>query len=306
MPAPAGHSGPVLSLVNSPAVCFDLVRLPGGTAAAGVLAAGLAAGPADLTRLERADRGADRTRARRLASEALSPPAGGSVLAGALAAVSGPLPAAPAAAAVTALLATPLCPPDRLLALLRDDVLDWTWAGDGDLRVARWPRAGALLGDALLAALAAPALAPAAADLLAAPFRAAALPDGPGDLGPQSGQLAALLDGAAALDAPGARDLAAAHAAVGGWAADVHQACWAVHLTGRTRTAARAQVALARVLAARPDRLELAASGALATLSGAVHATVVADVLEGDTAERLLRPWEDVRGTGSGRGRPGR
>jgi hypothetical protein len=47
-------------------------------------------------------------------------------------------------------------------------------------------------------------------------------------------------------------------------------------------------------LAARDDRWDLAGSGAVAALSGAVHATVVADILDTDTYQRLVHPWESA------------
>jgi hypothetical protein len=217
--------------------------------------------------------------------------AGPSPVGVALAAVAVGLPHDPAPSAVTALAQAPLCRPDALLAMLRDDALDWTSVSRGDLSVQRWPRAVGVLDDALLAALAGPDLSPAAADLLTAPFRYAALPTGPGDLGPHTERLLRMLDTASGLDAGRAAALAEGSAEVGGWALDVHRACWAVHVTGRTRPAARAQTALARTLARREDRYELAASGAVAALSGAVHATVVSDVVDSTTYRRLLLPW---------------
>jgi len=69
----------------------------------------------------------------------------------------------------------------------------------------------------------------------------------------------------------------------------MHEACWAVHLTGRERDAAIAQlhalVALVRVWS--PARPPLRA---VSMVSAAVHAEVVADVLDGATRTAMTQP----------------
>ncbi|MCW2724951.1 MAG: hypothetical protein JWN35_1872 [Frankiales bacterium] len=292
---PTGHPGRVLSLVNSPALCFDLVRLPGGASAAAVLATALNAGPEDLDRLERLSghdtpaRAAIRSAARSVLDDDGAPP-----VVAAMAAVAAVLPAPPPVDLVISLRTAPLLRPVHLLTLLQEVVLDWTTDRSGDLMVQRWPRAVGYLGDALLGALAVPAFSPEDAALLGAPLRAADLDAGPGDLGPQSGELLRLIDSVTALDDERTAALAEGHFALGGWALDIHRACWAVDVTRRERAAARAQVALAGALATRDDRWDLAGSGAVAALSGAVHATVVADILDTDTYQRLVHPWESA------------
>jgi hypothetical protein len=72
----------------------------------------------------------------------------------------------------------------------------------------------------------------------------------------------------------------------------MHRACWAVHLSGRIRPAAVAQFALAREVARRPDRLRLAGEGTFTALSGAVHAELVADLLDDESRTRLLAPLQ--------------
>jgi hypothetical protein len=285
----------VLSLVNSPALCFDLVRLPGGASAAAVLAGALTARAEDLDRLEQVpghdwpERASVRSAARGVLDDGGDPP-----VVAALAAVAAALPAPPPPHLVISLRSAPLLRPVHLMTLLDEDVLGWTRDRGSDLLVQRWPRAVGYLGDALLAALAEPHLSPTDAGLLTAPLRRAHLDTGPGDLGPQTPDLLRLIDTAAVLDDERTAHLAAGHVALGGWALDIHRACWAVHVTGRERAAARAQVALARALAARHDRWDLAAGGVVAALSGAVHATVVADILDSDTHRRLVHPWESA------------
>jgi hypothetical protein len=72
------------------------------------------------------------------------------------------------------------------------------------------------------------------------------------------------------------------------WPHAMHDACWAVELTGRTHTAAVAQleavVALLRGLPSPP------APDVVAAVAAAVHATVVADVLPVDTVAAMCGP----------------
>ena len=69
----------------------------------------------------------------------------------------------------------------------------------------------------------------------------------------------------------------------------MHEACWAVHLTGRERAATIAQlhalIALVRVWA--PQRPPLRA---VSMTSAAVHAEVVADVLDTTTRAAMSQP----------------
>jgi hypothetical protein len=68
----------------------------------------------------------------------------------------------------------------------------------------------------------------------------------------------------------------------------MHDACWAIQLTGRERTALAAQLhalrALLRVTGPRPPLRTVA------MVVAATHATVVADVLDSETWSAMTQP----------------
>jgi hypothetical protein len=76
----------------------------------------------------------------------------------------------------------------------------------------------------------------------------------------------------------------------------VHDASWAVHLSGRVRAAAAAQ--LLAVEAVRDAGLSLAdsAGGVWNLLSGAVQASVVEDLLADEAADLLAAPVRSALG----------
>ena len=82
---------------------------------------------------------------------------------------------------------------------------------------------------------------------------------------------------------------AAAAPAPAEWAVRMHDACWAVHLTGRERAAAVAQLhalrAVVQVWAPAPPPLRV-----VSMTTAAVHATVVADVLDASTVAAMSQP----------------
>jgi hypothetical protein len=303
-----GNTGQVVSLVNAPAVCFDLVRLPAGRLAADVLATALAADPPALDRLETVARELDGDPMRGAArAAATSAAAAVPALGAALAAVAGPAPSGLPGTGrvdVATLVATPICRPATLLGLLHDDVLGWTRTRVGDVTVQRWTAAVPALCDALLAALAGPALAAPAAESLLEAYRRAALPVepaeldpagyGPNGFGPNGVAIRAALHAFAAAPADQLAALGRAHTHGSGWALAMHRACWAVHLAGRERAAAAAQFALARLVAGRSDRARLATDGVVAAASGVLHAESVRDLLDEDSRCRLLAPRENT------------
>ena len=73
------------------------------------------------------------------------------------------------------------------------------------------------------------------------------------------------------------------------WSVLMHDACWALHLTGRLRPAAVTQLHALRALLARyapqqpPPR-------AVATVTAAVHASLAADLLPDDTLRSMTQP----------------
>ncbi|WP_336924001.1 hypothetical protein [Aquipuribacter sp. SD81] len=163
------------------------------------------------------------------------------------------------------------------------------------VRPAREAALGRAVADAVLAELVLARRDPAApvlARALRAVLDASVLPEvgAPGD----------------ALPAGAVRDLvravAAAHAArlvrvgrtepptglatgdaAGAWTTAMHDATWAVELTGRTRLAATAQLELVRALAVSGVDAHSAAAGTWNRCSGAVQALVVADLVGEET-----------------------
>ncbi|RJK92448.1 hypothetical protein [Vallicoccus soli] len=292
------------TLVSAPVLAFDLVRRPGGEHVARLLREALELGPADLPVLAAcAPSDVDATAARAGAWLAVSAAEAQRLE------VTGLLEDVRAATAegrpvtagtLQALESAPLGSLDALLRCVRREVLDWTWSAasgplaDG-LAVQSAPATAAtsVLCDAVASCYLAGELDDDARRRLAGPWTRAARALGLAERSatdPGEGTRALL----ARLRALGPADLerlraasAATRASRSRWAEAVHDASWAVHLSGRVRPAAAAQ--LLAVEAVRDAGLPLAdsAGGVWNLLSGAVQASVVADLL-GDEPTALL------------------
>ncbi|HEU5034383.1 MAG TPA: hypothetical protein VFT62_06455 [Mycobacteriales bacterium] len=282
------------SLVNIAAVVRDAARRPTGALLATDLRRVLALGRERLAMLDAPAPAADaparrevllaRCRAEPRALEVL-----GSTRAAARAAGRNPGPSAGLdtwAAALPRLEAAPLGSGDELRRWVRDELLAVAWERSGDLAVARWPRALDVVTDGLLATwLGCPD------DELAAPWRAAAA-DLPlaevGDTAVRSVITGVAAAHVTALAAAGAA-LRAAKADGWSWPVAMHEACWAVELTGRGSTAAAAQLAALQALL-DVTGAPLLRADIVAAVTAAVHATVVADVLDGQTLAAMCTP----------------
>ncbi|HMC72460.1 MAG TPA: hypothetical protein VKJ07_25120 [Mycobacteriales bacterium] len=178
------------------------------------------------------------------------------------------------AAAVDVLEVTPLGGLAELQTFVRTDVLAGCWQTSGDLAVARRPQALDIVTDGILGTY-------AGDDALAGPWRQwlAFQP-----VAPAPTAWSRVVNAVAAL--PHDAEIPPAPSQ---WAERMHEACWAVHLTGRERDAAIAQlhalVALVGVWA--PERPPLRA---VSMTTAAVHAEVVADVLDGETRAAMSQP----------------
>jgi hypothetical protein len=287
------------SLVNVPALGYDLVRLPRGEQVARVLRVALSCGPGELARL--ADRYPGQSRAPRwdevlgdrrhedmraalrLADRALERAVGGdggwsSLMLGRLErAAIGDLPA--------------------LERVLRHDILDWTWLRSGDLAVQDPDHALAcdLLADAAASAYCSEHLDDETRRAMARPFLAARLVcDRPTGLGDVDALLTTVATSNEPARAAWRRAVDAMRPGTATWAPAMHQATWAVHLADRLRLAADAQ--LAAVVAFREGGFEArdAAYGVWNALSGAVQATVAADLLPDADHTRLTAVWARV------------
>lgn len=294
------------TLVSAPVLGFDLVRMEGGAATAELLLAALTLTPEDLpvlaaplpTHPVRAELwlevAAAAMRQRRTAD----------------------LFGVDAERAANLLVSSPIGSLDGLLHCLRHDVLDWvpvpraaeaaaegaTGAGSSpgvelDLEHDPTGDAVAVLCDVAAACYLRAELSDVARRRLSAGWVVASrrLPARPADLGPQHRTVARLLDRVRMLaPARATRLLLTAENAReqrADWAAAMHSASWAVHLSGRVRAAAAAQLALVSAVDATGLPIVDRASGVWNTLSGVVHALVVRDVTDHDTTHRLLGPY---------------
>lgn len=184
-----------------------------------------------------------------------------------------------------------------LLHCVRTDVLDWTWrsAGEVSLQAPTAERATSIVCDAVAASYC-HGLTPAERQHLAAPWaRAQRLLDAVREpVEPVlPAPVEALLERLSRLDVADVEALRARSADLGrtgDWAESVHEASWAVHLTGRVRTAASVQLRGVEALARSGVSASDAATGLWNTVSGALAAHLVADVLADDVLAELLVP----------------
>jgi hypothetical protein len=288
------------SLVNVPALGYDLARLPHGEQVAEVLRTALAAGPAELSRL--AARHPGEGREQRWADALLSGREepmhealglGGRAVVHAQAgdpATSGVLLRRLELAALGDLPA--------LERILRHDILDWTWLRSGDLAVQDpdFALACDVLLDAAASAYRSRHLSDHGRRVMAAPFLAARLPAPEATGHPGVDELLEQLSSADAADRERWRRAVERHRpGTRTWAPAMHQATWAVHLADRLRLAADGQ--LAAVAAFRDGGFDArdAAYGVWNAVSGAVQASVAADLVGDQDLRVLTTVWSTVR-----------
>ncbi|GAB3356151.1 hypothetical protein GCM10027300_25150 [Modestobacter lapidis] len=294
------------SLVSAATLGFDLVRLPAGGQVADVLLTGLGADADTLGRLAAAhpaagrpdaERAAQAIRARRAHELAAT---GVPQLRDVPAAVSG---VDVRTSRLVALLEqgtignTP-----ALERLVRDDVLggEHTVAAAADPEVVA--RAADVLADAATGWWAADALDPAARRELTAPFAAATAlvtPPRP-DLGPAAAGIDELLGGVRELDDAGRRRWRIAVDAVRAqrrpWAAAMHGASWAAHVSGRTRTLAATQLLAVQAFTDGGFTARDGAEGVWNALAGCVQGLAMTDLLDDESRAVLGEPWVLVTG----------
>jgi hypothetical protein len=284
------------SLVSAATLGFDLVRLPAGRSVATVLLAGLQADATTLASvaavhpgrgLARDERGVLAVRSRKARELAAAVPHMRS------AAAAGDR----AAVLVAQLERGTIGDAPTLERLLRDDVLGHEHLARGFLSDDEWDEAADVLADAAIGHWAAGVLPPLVRRELTGPFdRAldrAAVPAPPVDAG-----LAELLDAVRTLDAPGR---AAWRAAVDEgradhrpWATAMHEASWAGHVSGRTRTLAVGQLQAVQAFLDGGFDLHDGAAGVWNALAGCVQGTAVADLLDEASLAVLQAPWKRV------------
>jgi hypothetical protein len=290
------------SLVSAATLGFDLVRLPAGRSVATVLLAGLGADATTLASvaavhpgrgLAREERGGLAIRSRKARELAAAVPHMRGAAAGAAAGDR-------AAVLVAQLERGTIGDAPALERLLRDDVLGPEHIARGFLSEDEWEEAADVLADAALGHWAAGVLPPLVRRELTGPFDRA-LDRGAVTSPPVEGALAELLDSVRGLDAPGR---AAWRAAVDEgradhrpWATAMHEASWAGHVYGRTRTLAIAQMHAVQAFLDGGFDLHDGAAGVWNAVAGCVQGTVVADMLDEASLAALQAPWTRVTGS---------
>lgn len=293
------------SLVNASSLGFDLVRLPGGAHTVEVLLAACEASAADLNRLAgvhpglereaRWERARERSRLLRpvlsavelaepvLSGEVLDATDGGSEL-------------------LTRIAEAPLGDLDDLASFVRHEALEATWTRVGGVALQdfRAQLASDVLVDAATSAYCSDLLDGDERRRLVAPYLQDRRVAGFRRRDPSPDTVRVLL---ADVTAWGPADRATFVAAVDAnrsstsrWAGAMHEAGWAAHLSGRTRTAAVAQLHAVLAFKAAGLTTTEAALGSWNALSGVVQALVVADLLPADDLEVLLQPWRIAQG----------
>jgi hypothetical protein len=294
------------TLVSAATLGFDLVRLPAGRDVAEVLLCGLGADSETLARVAGAHPGRGRDREQRgvLAVRARR----ARELAAAVPTVRSAADAGSRAAVLVAQLERgTIGDAPTLERLLREDVLGPEHGGMADLAPEVGEEAADVLADAAVGHWAAEVLPPLVRRELTAPFARAAAdglvapaPVG-ADLGPAADDLAILLSALRALDDAGRARWRAAvdegRAEHRPWATAMHEASWAAHVSGRTRSLATAQLHAVQAFLDGGFDTSDGASGAWNAVAGCVQGTAMADLLDEGSLAVLLAPWRRVTGT---------
>lgn len=285
------------TLLGASVLGFDLTRQPGGGAVATLVAQAIGMTPDDLPALARAHPLRLPDAAEAVVADERSP------MATAMGRIPGLVATGQVAEALRAVEQAPMGTLTDLLHFVRREVFDWTWLpGDPEpVQQETAARAVGVVCDAVTAAYRLAELPGGVAEQLVEPWATAhrVMPRRLLDLGPCHGDLMELLDALARLDSDGWLRLSAVGRQPrpqGSWAPAMHSATWSVHLSGRVREAAVAQLRAARVVTEAGLSGALAARGLWNLVSGAVQSTVAADLLDDATAERLRLPVLDALG----------
>ena len=294
------------SLVSAATLGFDLVRLPAGGQVADVLLTGLGADAATLHRLAAGhpaagrpddERAALAVRARRAHELA----AGGVPQ---LRDVADPGGAADVRSArlVALLERSTIGNTPALERLVRGDVLGPENQVVADLDPAAAALAADVLADAAIGWWAAEALADGVRQELTDPYATVAAWEASPrpDLGPAAPALGELLGELRALDERGRQRWRAAvdagRAQRRPWAAAMHGAAWAAHVSGRTRTLAAAQLMAVPAFVEAGFTSRDGAEGVWNALAGCVQGLAMSDLLDEESLTVLGAPWAQVTG----------
>ena len=283
----------VYSMVNVPCLARDLVRHPRGSELATDLLRATALGPAEFASLDAVRISADApVRREALATRMALEPRALHVLA-ATRDVAESVGLEAWTAAVDVLEAAPMGAVTDLVDLVRDEICDAAWSRADGLAVTPHTTALDVVADGIRATYA-DEICPEIAGPLGRPWRRWLAASGHGPAPVDSSVTDVLADVRAASPnywTIAAQQLREQRAAGWSWAVAMHDACWAIHLTGRERLALVAQLHAVRTLLACGDSsLERPSPDATAAVIGAVHAHVVQDMLTEDVFVALTTP----------------
>jgi hypothetical protein len=294
------------SLVSAATLGFDLVRLPAGGRVADVLLTGLGADAATLHRLAAGHAAAGRPDTERAELAVVARQAHELAAAGVpqLRDMGDPVSNAAdrSARLVTMLERGTIGNTPALERLVRDDVLGPEHAVVADLDPAVADLAADVLADAATGWWAADALADPVRQQLTGPYATVAAWESfpQPDLGPAAPPLAELLGELGALDETGRRRwrlaVDATRAQRRPWAAAMHGAAWAAHVSGRTRTVAAAQLQTVSAFGAAGFSARDGAEGVWNALAGCVQGLAMGDLLDEESLAVLGAPWQMVTG----------
>ncbi len=290
------------SLVSAATLGFDLVRLPSGRDVVGVLLTGLGADAPHLRRLAAAHPVATGTPAQRARWAVRSRQLRELAAAGVpslRSAGAGLDPQTRAAALITLLEEGTIGDTASLERLVRDDVLGPESAAVADVAPDVRELAADVLADAALAGWSAAALTPRDRRALTAALDVVGPAPDP-DLGPAEAALRDLVDrlgGATELDRGRWRvAVDELHEGRRTWAAAMHGASWAAHVSGRTRALAAAQLLAARAFTDGGFTPADGSHGVWNAVAGVVQGVAVSDLLDGPALDQLSAPWELAHG----------
>ena len=296
------------SLVSAATLGFDLVRLPAGEQVADVLLTGLGADAATLHRLASGHPASGRDDAERAALAVRARRAHELAAAGVpqLRDMTGPTggDAERSARLVTLLERGTIGNTPALERLVREDVLGPEHPAVADLDPAVASPAADVLADAATGWWAAEGLPdPVRHELTGAYATVAAWEPLPRpDLGPAAPALTGLLDELRDLGEGGRRRwrlaVDATRAQRRPWAAAMHGAAWAAHVSGRTRTLAAAQLTAVAAFRCSGFTARDGAEGVWNALAGCVQGLAMSDLLDSESLQVLGAPWQMVTGRG--------
>jgi hypothetical protein len=290
------------SLVSAATLGFDLVRLPAGRSVADVLLTGLGAHAGSLSALAAAHPGRSLDRDERLTLAVRSRKARelAAVVPQVRQVATGVAAGERAALLVAQLETGTIGDAATIERLVRDDVLGPEHLARGFLLDDELDESSDVLADAAVGYWAAGVLPPLVRRELTAPFDrvlergTVEIPPVGADLGPAADELAVFLDSLSAIDGAGRdrwrRIVDEGRAQQRSWAAAMHEASWAAHVSGRLRAVAAAQLHAVRAFVDAGFGVHDGAAGVWNAVAGCVQGIALQDLVDEASLAVLIAP----------------